>query len=421
MNGVDGVGVDVSAPTSQQATPDVLDLVEPLRAYVRAHARDEHETDDVVQETLARVLAARSDLEGGALLGYAVVIARNLMATRGRDAERARRNAPRLMEPTEPQRPDEVLVAAEERQALRRALSTLPAPQREPLLAHVLDDEPVTALAGERGGTPGSVAAQLSRTRARLRLDFVLALRHAELPTDRCRPVLLALAAGDTRRQATLRAGHHLLQCATCADLSDPLLRRERALAGVAPWAVLGAIGEQLVGAVKRHPWQSTAAGTAVAGAAVAAAVLLAPTDPPAPAPPPPPAAAPAAPAPAPPPADLRRSDDGQPLLPPPANLAALSGAPVTAENVPVLEVSANEGFWIGDDARGRLWVQVATGAESPQQVEPGRTVSFTGVIEPHDAAFPAQVGVEEAEGAALLAQQGAHLAVDPATVVVTG
>ena len=404
--------------TSETGMTDVLDLIDPLRSYVGAHTRNRHEAEDVVQETLARVLDARPELDEGATLGYAIVVARNLLANRARDADRARRHAPLLIDRAEPRRPDELVVAAEERDALRVALSALPEPQREPLLAHVLDDEPVTVLAGRRGGSPGSLAAQLARTRARLRLDFVIALRRAELPTDRCRPVLLALAAGDTRRQEALRAGHHLVNCAICSELSDPLLRRERALAGVGPWAVLGAVGEQLVGAVKRHPWQSTAAGTAVAGAAIAAAVLL-PADPPAPAPPPP-AAAPATPAPSP-PADLRRSDDGQPLLPPPANLAALSGAPVTAENVPVLEVTANEGFWIGDDARGRLWVQLATGAESPQRVEPGRTVSFIGVVEPHDAAFPAHVGVEEAEGAALLAQQGAHIAVDPATVVVTG
>lgn len=405
--------------TSEPGTTDVLDLIDPLRSYVGAHTRNRHEAEDVVQETLARVLDARPELDEGATLGYAIVVARNLLANRARDADRAGRHAPRLIDRAEPRRPDELVVAAEERDALRVALSALPEPQREPLLAHVLDDEPVTVLASRRGDSPGSLAAQLARTRARLRLDFVLALRRAELPTNRCRPILLALAAGDTRRQEALRAGHHLVNCATCSELSDPLLSRERALAGVGPWAVLGAVGEQLLGVVKRHPWQSTAAGTAVAGAAIAAAVLL-PADPPAPAPPPP-AAAPAAPATTSPPADLRRSDDGQPLLPPPANLAVLSGAPVTAENVPVLEVSANEGFWIGDDARGQVWVQLTIGAESPQQVEPGRRVSFTGVIEPHDAAFPAQVGVGEAEGAALLAQQGAHIAVDPATVVVTG
>jgi RNA polymerase sigma factor (sigma-70 family) len=412
--------VDGVAAASEHDRKDVLDLVDPLRSYVMAHARDHNAAEDVVQETLARVLDARPELDGGATLGYAIVVARNLMATRARDADRARRHAPRLVDRDEPQRPDEAVVAAEERDALRQALATLPEPQREPLLAHVLDDEPVAELAQRRGNSPGSVAAQLARTRARLRLDFVLALRRTELPTDRCRPVLLALAAGDARRQRALRAGHHLLQCTTCASLSDPLLRRERALAGAAPWVAIGPLAERLLGAVRRHPWQSTAAGTAAAGAAVAAAMLLTPSDPPAPAPPP--AAAPAASAPAPaPPADLRRSDDGQPLLPPPANLAGLATAPVTAENVPVLEVSANEGFWVGDAARGRVWVQLAIGAESPQQVQPGQRVSFSGVIEPHDGTFPAQVGVTDAEGAALLAQQGAHVTADPATLAVAG
>ena len=413
--------MDGLTAASERATSTLLELVEPLRSYVAAHSRDRYEAEDVVQETLARVLDARPELDDGATLGYAIVIARNLLASRAREADRARRNAPRLVDRNEPPSPDEVLVAAEERDALRQALATLPATQREPLLAHVLDDEPVAALAGRRGDSPGSVAAQLSRTRARLRLDFVLALRRAELPTDRCRPVLLALAAGDTRRQQALRAGHHLLQCSTCADLSDPLLRRERALAGTAPWLAIGPLAEWAARAVRRHPWRSTAVG-GTAAAAVAAAVLLIPSDPPAPAQPP--AAAPAASAPAPapaPPADLRRSDTGLPLLPVPADLAALAGSPVIAENVPVLEVTANEGFWVGDDARGRIWVQLSVGTESPQQVLAGQRVSFSGAIEAHDVTFPEQVGVDDAEGAAVLAQQGAHVTADPATVVLSG
>jgi hypothetical protein len=38
-----------------------------------------------------------------------------------------------------------------------------------------------------------------------------------------------------------------------------------------------------------------------------------------------------------------------------------------------------------------------------------------------HDAAFPAAVGLADAEGAALLRRQGAHLAVDPARLRLTG
>jgi serine/threonine-protein kinase RsbT len=40
--------------------------------------------------------------------------------------------------------------------------------------------------------------------------------------------VLLALSAGDRRRQRDLDAGGHLLACAWCARLSEPLLDRRR-------------------------------------------------------------------------------------------------------------------------------------------------------------------------------------------------
>jgi len=70
------------------------------------------------------------------------------------------------------------------------------------------------------------VAAQLNRTRARLRVEYLLALEQTEPPTDRCRPVLLAISGGDRRRQRELDAGRHLLECEFCALLSRPLMER---------------------------------------------------------------------------------------------------------------------------------------------------------------------------------------------------
>jgi anti-sigma regulatory factor (Ser/Thr protein kinase) len=82
------------------------------------------------------------------------------------------------------------------------------------------------SLAAELGSTAGAVAAQLNRTRARLRVEYLLAIARAEPPTDRCRPVLLALSAGDRRRQREADADRHLLECEVCARLSEPLLER---------------------------------------------------------------------------------------------------------------------------------------------------------------------------------------------------
>ena len=79
------------------------------------------------------------------------------------------------------------------------------------------------------------MAAQLARARAKLRINYLLAIRAIDLPTDRCQSVLNALSAGDRRRQRALDAGGHLLDCKVCAALSNPLTERRRALAGFLP------------------------------------------------------------------------------------------------------------------------------------------------------------------------------------------
>jgi anti-sigma regulatory factor (Ser/Thr protein kinase) len=106
------------------------------------------------------------------------------------------------------------------------ALSRLTDRERHALLAHEVDGREVTSLAEGSGSTAGAVAASLKRTRARLRVEYLLALEHIEPPTDRCRRVLLALSSADRRRQAETDAAQHLLECEPCARLSQPLLSR---------------------------------------------------------------------------------------------------------------------------------------------------------------------------------------------------
>jgi anti-sigma regulatory factor (Ser/Thr protein kinase) len=125
-----------------------------------------------------------------------------------------------------PDAPDEGLLALEERTAVGAALSRLSERERETLLAHEVHGRDTRSLAGEQGSTAGAVAAQLNRSRARLRVEYLLALEGTEPPTDRCRPVLLALSSGDRRRQREVDAARHLLECELCARLSAPLLER---------------------------------------------------------------------------------------------------------------------------------------------------------------------------------------------------
>jgi RNA polymerase sigma factor (sigma-70 family) len=223
------VGLSAGQPTSELQHDDVVELRPLLRRVIGARVRDRHVVEDLVQETLARVMAARQRLEPRALAPYAVVTARNLTRSLATSEQRSRRHAHRLIDLREPVSPEEEALRREESRAITTALGKLPQHDQEALVAHEVEGTDTTTLAASRDSTPGAVAAQLSRARARLRVEYLLELEQDEPPTARCRPVLLALSAGDRRRQRDLDAGGHLLACAWCARLSGPLLDRGRA------------------------------------------------------------------------------------------------------------------------------------------------------------------------------------------------
>src|SRR4029079_14080929 len=122
--------------------------------------------------------------------------------------------------------PDSDLLLREEQTAIVRALGRLSDRERETVFAHEVAGKGTRSLAEDLGLSAGAVAAQLNRTRARLRVEYLLVLQNIEPPHARCRPVLLAVSAGDRRRQSEVGAARHLLECDVCASLSEPLLDR---------------------------------------------------------------------------------------------------------------------------------------------------------------------------------------------------
>jgi RNA polymerase sigma factor (sigma-70 family) len=216
----------VGSPGKAGSEVDVAALIPMVRRIVAARVPDAATADDLVQETLTRVLAAAARVEPGMLEPYAIVTARNVVASLWREQDRHRRNQHRIVDLGLADSPDEGLLADEERSAVARALGRLSERERETLLAHEVAGQDTRSLAGELGSTAGAVAAQLNRTRARLRVEYLLARDRIEPPTERCRPVLLALSGGDRRRQREVDAARHLLECDICARLSEPLMER---------------------------------------------------------------------------------------------------------------------------------------------------------------------------------------------------
>lgn len=197
-----------------------------VRRIVGARVGGHPAADDLVQETLLRVLAASSRIEPGMLEPYAIVTARNVIASMWRDDDRKKRNQHRVVDLRAAEEPHENLLALEEQSAVAQALTRLSEREREALVAHEVSGQDTHSMASEIGSTPGAVAAQLNRARARMRVEYLLALEQAEPPTSQCRPVLLALSSGDRRRQREVDSARHVLECELCGRLSQPLMER---------------------------------------------------------------------------------------------------------------------------------------------------------------------------------------------------
>ncbi|MBA3309022.1 MAG: sigma-70 family RNA polymerase sigma factor [Nocardioidaceae bacterium] len=396
-------------PSERNDGDEVVALIGPLRRIVAARVGDVHLVDEVVQETLVRVLHARDRVADDALLPYAVVTARNLIASHGRMDATARRNAVRLVSLDEPEDPQETIVRAEEAAAIQTALRALPDRDRETLIAHEVHDVDTLALAESRSSTPGGVAARLARARARMRVDYVLALRRVDLPTAACRPALLALSAGDQRRQKALNAGSHLLACSTCAGLSEPLLGRKRVLAGVLPVGLLTRLSRIKPPRPSGRSMQQVGAAGAVIGVVTVVAVLALTGGEPDPQ-----AASPGPTVVTPLPSQPLVIGAGHPALTRPVLVdAARSGQQVRAEDATVLAVPVDEGLWLAS-GDGRIWVQLTGSGESAFRARPGQRLYFVAQAIQHRQGFAHRIGLHDRDAARRLDRQQVHLSVAP-------
>jgi RNA polymerase sigma factor (sigma-70 family) len=222
------VGEASPAPLEPVAESDIASLIQIVGRVVRARVANAALAEDLVQETLMKVLSAADRVEEGMLEPYAIATARNLVASMWKARDRDRRNQHRVLELAPDEAPDDGLLRREEQEAIAAALGRLSERDRDTLMAHEVAGRDTRTLAGELGLSVGAVAAQLNRTRARMRVEYLLALHDIEPPTPRCRPVLLALSSADRRRQREVDAARHLLECDVCAALSRPLLERGR-------------------------------------------------------------------------------------------------------------------------------------------------------------------------------------------------
>ena len=367
----------------------VGDLVPLVRSVVGARVSDPAVSEDLVQEALARLVAVERRLDPSALAPYAVVTARNVVRGMDRAQEREVRHRPRMLDPRQPDDPAAQALEAEDRQALAVALERLPGPERESLVAHHVEGVATAALAERSGTTPGAVAARLARARARLRVEYLLVLRRVELPTGSCKPVLLAVSAGDKRKQRALGTGQHLLACPECAELGEPLVRRGRPLAALWPFLALDHLARWLRRSAREHPAPTAAAGVAVAALTVWAVVALAGGEPR---------------------PNLFVVAGSSIPLSGDEPMAPYAGMTVEARGVPVQSVVHPRGFWVGGSRAERVWVDVHDESAPAPELAPGQRITFEGKLVGNTAETLEQAGRGGADDRAQLERQGHHI-----------
>lgn len=413
------------------------DALDEVRAVVRralaARTNDQHLIDDLTQETILRVTRSVRQLSDDERRAYAVVTARNLLVSHHRARSVHDRHLHRLVQYDSATDPEQRTIDNEESEALASAMTRIDPVERELLVRHEVSGTDLATLADEANVSRGAIAMRLARARANLRLEFLLVFRRLRLPTERCRPVLLAIAAGDRRRQTQLDADGHVESCQVCATLVGPMTERDRRVAGwlfvpVADavrrvrravhdhWlhvasAVIVAVGagglfllvtsdhrpDAPAGAATTQPARPTSAAATTAGPTSAPPAAPAPITQAATAPPtttPAPAvvstqAAPAAPAPPPPtvteaPTTATTATTACPSPRPLSEIdvGASLGCPFAVSVVTVVGLSSGTHLSAVTDSQRVVSIDVLGGALPALTIVPGARISISGVIE---------------------------------------
>ena len=173
-----------SAAGADAAQDVILELIPVIRRVVAARVRDFQLVDDLVQETLARVMAARDRIEQGTLAPVRGG-RRPEPGHRGGQGPGHGPGAPRTCWWTHRGSASGRTGAAAGRSTRGRRRPGPAVPQeREVLLAHEVDGAGTAELAAGAAPRPGAIAAQLNRTRAKLRVEYLLADTGVD-PADR--------------------------------------------------------------------------------------------------------------------------------------------------------------------------------------------------------------------------------------------
>ena len=411
-------------PALVSSAEDVVAIEPVIRRVVAARVTNPSDVDDLVQDCLERLLGAHRRLAPETVLPYGIVTARNMATSHVRTTARRTTLIPLVADLREPDRPEDMVLVGEAHTAMETALGQLSDGERADVLAYY---DAVPSPDQDAREATGAMRVRMARIRAKLRLEYLLAFRHADLPSEQCRRVLLAISAGDTRRQRSLQAGQHLLHCMTCAGLSEPLSKRSSALTVfLVPTAFLArplvkgvAAAGRLFAKARAHPGPagaSAAAGAAaVATAVVVASGVLSGGRPAAahPRPSAPPRTAPARAAPAPAIAGLTV---GGTTVTARRSMRAAVGSHVDATGVIVQSAVTHDGFWIGTRTL-RVWIELV-GPLRLLHIAAGDHVRFTGEVTGNGSSYPARAGVHGAD-AALLSRQGAHIDVETTQIQV--
>ena len=145
--------------------PSVADRVESLipvvSRVVRARVQNPTAAEDLIQETLVRVLAQANRVDLSTLEAYAIVTARNVVTSQWTERDRQRRNQHRALDLTQADDPGDQLLRSADAEAVSAALANLSERERETLLAHEVAGRDTKSLAAEVGSSAGAIAAQL--------------------------------------------------------------------------------------------------------------------------------------------------------------------------------------------------------------------------------------------------------------------